>query len=403
MRILIATTRYLPDFAGGAERRFHAMAKAAQRLGHSVEVITTRAFKDLPNDSFEEIPVRRLDWPKEQDSSGYWAVEEFTRTFHREVSPDLIWTGNAAMALAAGRAWPEVPIFFCPGEMKPLGRLPRLKRAADRWRENGWAYSQIWWRRETVVEQVARHSCITALPSDMILNWITSGRPEKWPSLRVILRGVEVARWAPARELRKPSVDGSLRVLVACRLEALKNVEHAIEAVRRCPKGRAILQICGSGPHEPNLRNLVASLHLEDRVKFCGMQEDMIGVYAGADAMVVSSHCDCFPNTVLEALAAGCPVIMRRADPPRVVIGNYGVAAQCPGCLTYGTDELDELAALFTLLAESPDKREAMSRAAADWAKQSDWTRLIHFYIPAPSQAQVEPEPAKANLVKSSN
>jgi glycosyltransferase involved in cell wall biosynthesis len=403
MHILIATTRYQPDFAGGAERRFHAMARAALGLGHAVEVITTRAFKDLPSGSFEGIPVVRLDWPPDQDSSGFWAVECFDRIFRRENHPDLMWTGNAAMALAAVRVWPDTPILFCPGEMKPLGRLPRLKRAVHRWRENGWAFSRVWWRREAVVKEVALSSCTTALPSALILNWIASDRPEKWPSLRVIPRGVEVARWAPAREFRRPSPAGSLRVLIACRLESIKNVEHAIEAVRRCRNGRAILQICGSGPHEPNLRQRVASLHLQDQVKFCGLQEDMIPVYAGADALVVSSHCDMFPNTVLEALAAGCPVIMRRPDPPRVIIGNYEIVAQSPGCLTYGTDDIDELAGAFSLLAENPVKREAMSRAAAEWADQFDWTRMIHLYMPSRPRPQVEPEPASANLVKSSH
>jgi hypothetical protein len=54
------------------------------------------------------------------------------------------------------------------------------------------------------------------------------------------------------------------------------------------------------------------------------------------------------------------------------------------------------------LLAENPVKREAMSRAAAEWADQFDWTRMIHLYMPSRPRPQVEPEPASANLVKSS-
>jgi glycosyltransferase involved in cell wall biosynthesis len=192
-----------------------------------------------------------------------------------------------------------------------------------------------------------------------------------------------------------------LRVLVACRLEPLKNVEHAIEAIRRCKNVRAILKICGSGPHEPALRKLVASLDLQDKVEFCGMQTDMVLVYAGADVLVMSSHCDLFPNTVLEAMAGGCPVIMRQPDPPRVIIGNYEVVAKSPGCLTYGTDDIEELAALFSMLAENPAKRESMSRAAAEWARQFDWTRLIHHYMPSQSGANYHSDPVESKLVKS--
>jgi glycosyltransferase involved in cell wall biosynthesis len=155
------------------------------------------------------------------------------------------------------------------------------------------------------------------------------------------------------------------------------------------------------GPHEPALRKLVASLHLQDKVEFSGMQTDMVPIYAGADVLVMSSHCDLFPNTVLEAMAGGCPVIMRQPDPPRVIIGNYEVVAKSPGCLTYGTDDIEELAALFSMLAENPAKRESMSRAAAEWARPFDWARLIHHYIPSLKSAHTESEPATEKLVRS--
>jgi glycosyltransferase involved in cell wall biosynthesis len=389
MRVLIAVTRFPPDFAGGAERRFHAMALAAARLGHDVEVLATNAYARFPSGPVDGIPVRRLEWPAGVDSAAWEAVTHVAEVLRSERPPDVVWTGNAAMGLAVRRVWPTVPLIFAPGEMVPLGWKARVGRAWQRWRSEGRAVSQVWWRREAVVDRLVSEPCTTAMPSVMNVEYVTSGRSASWLSVQVLPRGVEVDRWTPAAALRRWAPDCALRVLVACRLVPRKNVEQVVEAVARCRNRSVRLQICGDGPHEQALRNLATERGVAERVEFLGMREDMLAVYAGADVFVMSSNFEPYPNTVSEALASGCPVLIRRPAPPRVMIGIYEYVADCGACLAYGTDDADELAGHLDRLAEQPARLSEMGRQAVEWARRRDWQHLIGNYLPGDGTAKV--------------
>ena len=383
MKILIAVTRFPPDFAGGAERRFHAMALAAQRLGHEVEVLATNAYAKFPSEPVDGIPVRRLDWPAGVDSASWEAATYVADLLRGDKPPDVVWTGNAAMGLAVGHAWPDVPVIFSPGEMRPLGWRSRLVRAWERWRHEGFRTSRTWWRREAVVDELVRRAWTTALPSQQNVDYVSLGRPASWPRLRVLPRGVDVKRWMPARAARQPSPDGMLRILVACRLVPRKNVEHAIEALARCRVRAIRLQISGDGPHEGRLRELAVQRGVAERVEFMGMCADMLAVYAGTDVFVMSSHFDPYPNTVSEAMASGCPVIVRWPSPPRSSpIGIHEMVDGTPGCLTYDTEDVEELARHLDMLAEDRARLNAMSQSAANWAGARDWSRIVPEYFP---------------------
>jgi glycosyltransferase involved in cell wall biosynthesis len=75
-----------------------------------------------------------------------------------------------------------------------------------------------------------------------------------------------------------------------------------------CP---ARMRIAGSGPAERQLRQLTRELGLEDIVHFEGRLErdEVVALYGQADAMVNPTTVDNMPNSVLEAMACGLPVI----------------------------------------------------------------------------------------------
>jgi glycosyltransferase involved in cell wall biosynthesis len=76
-----------------------------------------------------------------------------------------------------------------------------------------------------------------------------------------------------------------------------------------CPDLPMHLTLLGEGPEEQALRRLAASLGLQGRVEFAGFVTDPFALFARADAFVLSSRFEGFPNVVLEALACGTPVI----------------------------------------------------------------------------------------------
>jgi glycosyltransferase involved in cell wall biosynthesis len=109
---------------------------------------------------------------------------------------------------------------------------------------------------------------------------------------------------------------------------------------------------------EAALRQFVRQNHLERRVHFASFRSDMAGVLADLDILVhASTRPEPFGRVIIEAMAAGVPVIAARAG---------GV----PEIITHGIDGLlaeparldDYLAQLTTLLA-SPERRRELAQA----------------------------------------
>ena len=76
---------------------------------------------------------------------------------------------------------------------------------------------------------------------------------------------------------------------------------------RRRPEAR--FAVVGGGPIESGLRTLAGSLGIGDRVAFLGMRTDLARVYAGLDALALTSLQEGTPLALLEAMAAGCPFV----------------------------------------------------------------------------------------------
>jgi glycosyltransferase involved in cell wall biosynthesis len=100
-------------------------------------------------------------------------------------------------------------------------------------------------------------------------------------------------------------------VLVVSRLEPYKRVDAAIGALALLP-APVRLRVVGDGPQQADLERLAADLGVGDRVTFTapGLSEvDLHTVYGQAAVVVNLSAAEAFSYTVLEALAAGTPVV----------------------------------------------------------------------------------------------
>ena len=87
----------------------------------------------------------------------------------------------------------------------------------------------------------------------------------------------------------------------------LEVIDHARQTV---PK--ILLVIVGKGPALPSLRQAVADLRLHDCVQFIGYLErscELQACYAAADAFVFASRTETQGFVLLEAMAAGLPVV----------------------------------------------------------------------------------------------
>jgi glycosyltransferase involved in cell wall biosynthesis len=80
--------------------------------------------------------------------------------------------------------------------------------------------------------------------------------------------------------------------------------------------------LIGTGPIEPNIRQIAAELGIVDRVTFAGARGDVGRLMTGAmDAFVMPSLYEGLSLAAIEAQAAGLPTILSSALPPEVDIG----------------------------------------------------------------------------------
>lgn len=120
----------------------------------------------------------------------------------------------------------------------------------------------------------------------------------------------------------------------------------------------AQLILIGAGPLEGNLRALCMELGLERNVYILGWQDNPYKYMRRADLFVLSSNYEGFPNSVVEAMACGCPVI----------------STDCP----YGPAEIlkDGKYGVLVPVGDEQALAREMVRLLNDHARRAELTRL---------------------------
>ncbi len=104
-------------------------------------------------------------------------------------------------------------------------------------------------------------------------------------------------------------------IVAAGRLVKEKGFDVAIRALARMQDRTARLVFLGDGPQIENLTLLAASLGVQDRVEFAGYVRDISPRLAKARLLLMSSYYEGFGAVLVEALAAGRPVVSTDCTP----------------------------------------------------------------------------------------
>jgi 1,2-diacylglycerol 3-alpha-glucosyltransferase len=165
--------------------------------------------------------------------------------------------------------------------------------------------------------------------------------------------------------------------LYAGRLGKEKNLVFLLRCLAQVPE--AHLAIVGDGPERGSLQELGHHLGLTSRLHFCGRvnYRDMPRYYASADFFAMSSTTEVKPLVVLEALAAGLPVLAVAACGTADTLSHEQDGLLVP-------ERSPDFCAAWERLAYDPHLRERLSQGARRTAAQYSITqytaRLIELY-----------------------
>jgi glycosyltransferase involved in cell wall biosynthesis len=150
-----------------------------------------------------------------------------------------------------------------------------------------------------------------------------------------------------------------------------------VRAMARLEPGSFRALLVGDGPDHNTLEAEIHRLGLRDAVRLLGERNDVPTLLAGADLFLLSSKSEAMPMSILEAMAAGLPVVASQVGgvPELIVEGETG--------LLVPPDDVDALAEALGRLVSDSEARRRLGRAARKRAEE-------RFDLPDFHRAHVE-------------
>jgi glycosyltransferase involved in cell wall biosynthesis len=199
--------------------------------------------------------------------------------------------------------------------------------------------------------------------------------------IMVVPLGLDLERFATARDdaARQSArsmlgIPADALVIVAIgRLVPIKRLERLIDAFAvvagRVPG--SLLYLVGDGSERVTLQARVSAAGLLDRVTFVGWSGSTPDWYAGTDVVALTSDREGTPLALIEAAAAGRPVVATDVGGVADVVADGSTGFVVP------TSSVEALADRLTQLALDPDLRLAMGREAPAHAIRYSADRLV--------------------------
>lgn len=236
---------------------------------------------------------------------------------------DAVYAITNAMNLALLRAWP-------PRTRRPVRLVSEHTPLASYLAEAKWPVL-----RRAMIRHHYRHADAILVPSEAVVDSLRNGLGEQGLRLSTVPNPLTTGAALP----RQASRGDPPLILAAGRLVAAKGFADVIAAAAILrDSGRAFrVEIHGEGPLHDSLQADIARRGLQDLVRLAGHSADLAVDLARADLFVLSSVREGFGNVIVEAQAAGIPVIATRCGGPETIISDgvtgFLVAPGAPAAL----------------------------------------------------------------------
>lgn len=393
MRIVQITEFYYPH-AGGITEHVHHLGRCLVRNGHQVVIVTSHVAEAprRPSREFVDgLEIVRFGTGMSVPSNGSQSRVTIGLSLEQKMHEVI---AGADLVHAHSPLFPMLP-YLALKSARRLG-IPTVGTF-----HTNFAHSKALAAFGGLIRQYAEalDCCIAVSPSAC-----RSVRPYIANPFLIIPNGVDTAGWSGGHP--RPELAGSQNILFMGRLDPRNDVEVLIRSFSQIANSHrdVRLVLVGDGDRRSQCEAEVPRA-LRERVIFAGMQTDLqvrADFMASADVVAFTARICSHPQTLIESMAAGRPVVAYDIEGVRELVrtGEEGVLVQL--------DDPPALAqALRRVIEASPAQRAAMGQRARLGSLPFDWQRVsarierIYRAIiagqPLPAEETLVPLPAYGN------
>jgi glycosyltransferase involved in cell wall biosynthesis len=331
---------------GGADQQLLSSAEALRGRGWDVRIVSLTTLGTMGLQARQRgIPTDSLEMPRGiPDPRGVIRLARLLREWKPEVLHSHMAHANFMARLV--RPFAQVPVLVCTiHSIQDGGRIRLFSyRLTDRLADCTTIVSEAAAQRYLANKAVSRERL------RMIPNAVDTERFRPLPEVRDRLR----------REL---GVGETFTWLAVGRLAPPKDYPNMLQAFARLSTSRpdSTLLIVGTGPLQGQAEALIRSLGLEAKVRLLGVRRDVPELMSAADGYVLSSAWEGMPVVLLEAGAAGMPIVA-------TAVGGNGevILDGKTGLLVPPRDSQALAKAMMTLAVLSPTERHRLGQRARE-------------------------------------
>jgi glycosyltransferase involved in cell wall biosynthesis len=305
-----------PPLGGGAANaNRHLLEEFADWNDLSIDLITSSPDSDKEVDFSDNIKIYKLDVSKR--AVHHWTQSEIARYSIRALKQAKNLNNKNGYDLI--HAWFGVPSGI-------LARLMRTPYIVSLRGSDVPGYSERFSLQYVFLRPLLKHvwnQADAVIANSEGLRELA--RETADPGIEVIPNGVAVSNFSPRFER-----EGPLSVLCVARLIRRKGIGYLIDAVGDLEN--VTLTIVGEGEIEDELKTKVESQGLSSRVRFAGYvpHDDIHSYYEQADVFVLPSFNEGMSNTILEAMAAGLPILTTDTGGTDELLNGNGFVIEKP-------------------------------------------------------------------------
>ncbi|TKI04027.1 glycosyltransferase family 4 protein [Martelella alba] len=367
IRLAIVRQKYRPD--GGAERFISRALEALDDDNLELNILT-RQWSGEPRPDWHIHICNPPRWGRVSRERGFadaarrcWQREAFdlVQSHERIAGCDVFRAGDGAH-----RAW--------------LEQRARIIPSFQRWTTALSGYH----RYVLAAEKAMFHSpalkkiiCNSAMVMNDIIHWYQVPADK----FALIYNAIDATRFYPAtqeqrvlsrRQLSLPEQAGIL-ITVGSGFER-KGLRQAIAAVAATDR---YLIVVGQDKHAAAYQNYARTLGCAERIRFVGVQTEVLPFYHAADGLILPTLYDPFPNVILEAMACGLPIITSASCGGAEFI-TQGVEGYV--CDALDVKRLTEFTAAIPLRHRQPEMGQAARERVKECTPGRLSTQLTQLY-----------------------